>query len=120
MKINDLKSISENLINTFNVAGKESIELYAKGLKIEIKGDNWYINMGNIYLESEMKKADKADVELYKAWFEIALLLYGLSIKKTLDEEKDLEETDKLANLSLKSIAPTVIPVLRSLPNLKL
>ena len=87
---------------------------------LEIKGDNWYINMGNIYLESEMKKADKADVELYKAWFEIALLLYGLSIKKTLDEEKDLEETDKLANLSLKSIAPTVIPVLRSLPNLKL
>ena len=39
MKINELKSISENLIDTFNIAGKESIELYARGLKIKIKED---------------------------------------------------------------------------------
>ena len=32
MKINELKSISENLIDTFNGAGKESIDLHAKGL----------------------------------------------------------------------------------------
>ena len=32
-----------------------------------------------------IKNADKADTELYKTWFEIALLLYGLSIKKALD-----------------------------------
>ena len=40
MKINELKSISENLIDTFNIAGRESIDLYDKGLKIEIKSDN--------------------------------------------------------------------------------
>ena len=37
MKIDELKFISENLIDTFNVAGKESMDLYARGLKIEIK-----------------------------------------------------------------------------------
>ena len=48
MKINELKSITENLIDTFNVAGKESIYLYAKGLKIEIKKDNSPVSNGDL------------------------------------------------------------------------
>ncbi len=40
MKIIELKSISESLIDTFLNAGKISIELYKKGLKIDIKEDN--------------------------------------------------------------------------------
>ena len=87
---------------------------------LEIRGDAWYLNMGNRYLETEIKNADKADTELYQTWFEIALLLYGLSIKKALDLEKEFEETDIIVNLALKAISPTIIPVLRSLPNLKL
>ena len=37
MNNNDLKILSESLINTFNFAGEESIRLYKEGLKIEIK-----------------------------------------------------------------------------------
>ena len=48
MKINELKSISENLIDTFNIAGRESIELYARGLKIEIKVDNSPVSNGDL------------------------------------------------------------------------
>ena len=48
MKISELKSISENLIDTFNIAGKESIDLYAKGLKIEIKEDNSPVSNGDL------------------------------------------------------------------------
>ena len=44
----ELKSISENLIDTFNIAGKESIELYARGLKIEIKEDNSPVSNGDL------------------------------------------------------------------------
>ncbi len=40
MKTNELKSISESLLDTFNIAGKTSIDLFATGLKIEIKDDN--------------------------------------------------------------------------------
>ena len=31
MKVEELKNISEKLIDTFNQAGRESIELYSKG-----------------------------------------------------------------------------------------
>ena len=48
MKINELKSISENLIDTFNIAGKESIDLFASGLKIEIKEDNSPVSNGDL------------------------------------------------------------------------
>ena len=37
MKASELKNISESLINTFYDAGRISIELYKKGLFIDIK-----------------------------------------------------------------------------------
>ena len=40
MKTSDLKSLCENLIQTFKAAGEESIALYAKGLRVELKEDN--------------------------------------------------------------------------------
>ena len=48
MKLNELRDISENLIDTFNVAGKESINLYTKGLKIQIKEDNSPVSNGDL------------------------------------------------------------------------
>ena len=44
----NLKSIAENLINTFNEAGKESIRLYKEGLKIEIKEDKSPVSNGDL------------------------------------------------------------------------
>jgi len=48
MNKNELKNIAEGLIKTFNVAGQESIELYAKGLKIEIKEDGSPVSNGDL------------------------------------------------------------------------
>ena len=48
MNKNELKNIAESLIKTFNVAGQESIDLYAKGLKIEIKSDNSPVSNGDL------------------------------------------------------------------------
>ena len=48
MKINELKLISEGLIDTFNNAGKLSIDLFAKGLKIEMKEDNSPVSNGDL------------------------------------------------------------------------
>ena len=48
MKINELKSICENLIDTFNIAGKESIDLFDKGLKIQIKEDKSPVSNGDL------------------------------------------------------------------------
>ena len=48
MNKNELKFITENLLETFNQAGKESIDLYTKGLKIEIKEDKSPVSNGDL------------------------------------------------------------------------
>tara|TARA_X000001036_G_scaffold376540_1_gene365926 strand:+ start:203 stop:982 length:780 start_codon:yes stop_codon:yes gene_type:complete len=48
MNKNELKNIAEGLIQTFNEAGKESIDLYNEGLKIEIKKDNSPVSNGDL------------------------------------------------------------------------
>jgi len=48
MNKSELKNIVECLIETFNIAGQESIDLYAKGLKIKIKEDNSPVSNGDL------------------------------------------------------------------------
>jgi 3'(2'), 5'-bisphosphate nucleotidase len=48
MNISELKKIAENLIDTFNTAGQESIDLYKKGLKIQIKEDKSPVSNGDL------------------------------------------------------------------------
>ncbi len=48
MKASELKIISESLIETFNKAGKISIELYKKGLEIKIKEDKSPVSNGDL------------------------------------------------------------------------
>ena len=48
MNRDELKKIAENLIDTFNNAGQESIDLYKKGLKIEIKEDQSPVSNGDL------------------------------------------------------------------------
>ncbi|MDC3152338.1 3'(2'),5'-bisphosphate nucleotidase CysQ [Pelagibacteraceae bacterium] len=47
MKI-DFKNITKELIPVFNIAGLESIDLYKKGLKIEIKEDGSPVSNGDL------------------------------------------------------------------------
>ena len=47
-RFEELKNISEQLIDTFNQAGRESIELYSKGLKITIKEDKSPVSNGDL------------------------------------------------------------------------
>tara|TARA_B100000900_G_C20475786_1_gene673319 strand:- start:281 stop:1060 length:780 start_codon:yes stop_codon:yes gene_type:complete len=48
MKKNELKTVCESLIDTFNDAGKVSIDLYKKGLKIQIKDDKSPVSNGDL------------------------------------------------------------------------
>jgi len=48
MTKNELKIIAEGLIETFNIAGKESIDLFAKGLNIQIKEDRSPVSNGDL------------------------------------------------------------------------
>ena len=59
MKIEKLKYIAENLIDTFNVAGQISIDLYNKGLKIQIKDDNSPVSNGDLQVNDLITKKIK-------------------------------------------------------------
>ena len=48
MNKSELKNIAEGLIETFNFAGIESINLYNQGLKIETKPDNFPVSNGDL------------------------------------------------------------------------
>ena len=48
MNNSESKKIAEGLIETFNIAGQESIDLFAKGLKIQIKSDNSPVSNGDL------------------------------------------------------------------------
>ena len=48
MKISELKLISLGLIDTFFNAGKVSVDLYKKGLKIQIKDDQSPVSNGDL------------------------------------------------------------------------
>ena len=52
MNIGELKKIAENLIDTFNTAGQESVDLFKKGLKIEIKEDKSPVSNGDLRVNS--------------------------------------------------------------------
>ena len=48
MNRDELKKVAEGLIDTFNIAGQESIDLYKRGLKIEIKEDKSPVSNGDL------------------------------------------------------------------------
>ena len=56
MKLEEKKEIVENLIRTFEIAGKESINLYNQGLKIEIKKDNSPVSNGDLKINELITK----------------------------------------------------------------
>ena len=56
MNKKELKTIAENLIDTFHLAGKESIKLYNEGLKIEIKDDNSPVSNGDLHVNDLITK----------------------------------------------------------------
>ena len=56
MNKDELKNITEGLIDTFNYAGKETIELYDRGLKIEIKKDNSPVSNGDLRVNDLITK----------------------------------------------------------------
>jgi len=56
MNKNELKAIVEGLIDTFNIAGRESVELYERGLTIQIKEDKSPVSNGDLRVNELITK----------------------------------------------------------------
>ena len=56
MNRDELKKIAEELIETFNLAGRETIKLFQEGLKIEIKEDKSPVSNGDLKVNNIVSK----------------------------------------------------------------
>ena len=65
-KVEKSFDISENLIETFNIAGKESINLFSKGLKIEVDSEKQifgFVKKSNLSNDKSENKIERFALE---------------------------------------------------------
>lgn len=94
---------------------------------------DFFINMDNLYLKSELKVAGAEEIELTRARFKYGLVLVGLALlhqhkidKKTTPADQDEEEDEGVAEKRLpeqveyfaKALAPVLLPTITSLAEL--
>ena len=56
MNIDELKSLTESLLETFLNAGQKAIELRNKGLRITFKSDNSPVTNGDLEIDKLLKE----------------------------------------------------------------
>lgn len=111
---------------------EESKDDDAGALSIKDAGDNGYdffINMDNVYLQTEVKGNTKIDHRLLEARFKYGMVLVGISLldyfeKKELEKSSTEEINDasmfkKIYQLS-KAISPILLPMISSLGDLEI
>lgn len=101
-------------------------------LSIKDTGDDgydFYLNMDNVYLQTEIKGNTKIDHRLLEARFKYGMVLIGISLlehfngsetrKLTNEGEGGLSTFEKIGQLS-KAISPILLPMIASLGDLEL
>ena len=94
MNNSELKNIAENLIETTELAGNKSMELYKKGLKKIIKPDNSPVTNGDL----EVNKILTENVTNDEAKYLIDLIEEGMAEA----EQAQTKASDILTNLETK------------------
>ena len=95
-----------------------------RGWQRKTRNDDYdfYVNMENIYLQSELKPIAKneAKMKLLKARFKYSMVLIGLSIlgygKNHHDPENELkselEEPEETVRLVTRMVSPVILPMI--------
>jgi hypothetical protein len=83
---------------------------------------DFYVNMDNIYLQTELKSYEnKLDARLLEARFKYGLVLLGLALLKEDNKDHEHEECEtieeRVFNVS-KAVAPILLPMIESLGDL--
>jgi len=78
---------------------------------------DFFLNVDNIYLKNELKRA-KSDEQLLQKQFEIAMILIGLSMIHDRRNEPETDALEKQILDSTRAIAMVLLPMLRSLGEL--
>ena len=86
------------------------------------EGYDFYVNVDNIYCRTELKSRTKNDPQVLKAQYKYGLVLLGLSLINSFENEKTEDDDEpiytRITNIS-KGIAPMLIPMINSLGDLE-
>jgi hypothetical protein len=79
--------------------------------------------MDNVYCVTEIKSRTKNNPDVLRAQYKYGMVLLGLSLIKSLEDENEEDEEDepiltKISNIS-KGIAPMIIPMITALGDLE-
>ncbi len=100
----------------------------ADALSVKDAGDDgydFYINMDNVYLQTEMKGEVKMEPKLLEARFKYGMVLVGVSLleyfeHKSKGENKEGEAPSEKIYHFTKAISPTLLPMISSLAELEM
>lgn len=92
-------------------------------LRVVNAGENeydFYLNMDNIYLLSEIKSNSSIEPKLMQAKYKYALVLIGLALLKEENETSDeMSATDKIAKTT-RLLSPIILPMISYLGELEI
>jgi hypothetical protein len=89
-------------------------------------GYDFFINVDNLYLLSEIKSAKTSEVELINAKYKFGMVLIGLSILNNEEEEEKSDQNDEIESIFskieklTKALSPMLIPMIDSLGSLEI
>ncbi len=113
-------SVTEDNWNMHNFDKNSALKVVYGG---EDSGYDFYINVDNIYLKSELKNNNKVDAEVLKARFKFGMTLIGLSMLNNhkKDDKSNLENSveDEVFRFT-SAISPILLPMIGSLGDLEL
>jgi len=89
-------------------------------------GYDFYINLDNVFLQTEIKGNIKIDPRLLEARFKYGMVLIGLSLLQYFETKDQKEESDKSESVYdkiysvTKAISPILLPMITSLGDLEI
>ena len=90
-------------------------------LKVKDTGEggyDFYINMDNIYLLTEIKERFKSDPKVLEAQYKYGMVLIGMSLLKELEEKEEESIYEKIHEVT-KAISPVLLPMIATLGTLQ-
>jgi len=81
-------------------------------------GYDFYINMDNVYLLTEIKGRFKSDPKVLEAQYKYGMILIGMSLLKELEEKEEESIYEKIYDVT-KAISPVLLPMIATLGTLE-
>jgi len=90
-------------------------------LKVKDTGEgeyDFYINMDNIYLLTEIKGRFESDPKVLEAQYKFGMVLIGMSLLKELEEKEEESIYERIYEVT-KAISPVLLPMITTLGTLQ-